>query len=125
MPVALAVPKETFDETARLILLTKTHECANDDRVGPILLDADLAILGAETAIYAAYATAIRREYDWVSEPDYRTGRGKVLERFLARPSIYRTPRMVEQNEVRARANLAEELATLRFERGGEEKRLQ
>ena len=37
---------DVIEETARLILLTKHHATAADDRVGQLLLDADLAILG-------------------------------------------------------------------------------
>ncbi len=110
----LDVPRAVRDETARLILLTKTHETTADDRTGQVLLDADLAILGADQAAYDAYAAAIRREYAWVSEADYRTGRCRVLERFLARPRLYFTGEMFARAEERARANLAREIAGLR-----------
>ena len=43
---ALYVPSELRAETRRLVLLTKRHETANDDKDGRLLLDADLAILG-------------------------------------------------------------------------------
>ncbi len=111
--VQMGLSREIREETARLILLTRTHETSADDREGHILLDADLAILGAEEADYDAYAAAIRREYAWVSEPDYRAGRRHVLERFLARPRLYFTGAMFESGEQRARANLAREIATL------------
>jgi predicted metal-dependent HD superfamily phosphohydrolase len=109
----MGLSSEIREETARLILLTTTHETKPADRDGQVLLDADLAILGADEAAYDAYAAAIRREYDWVSEPDYRAGRRKVLERFLARPRLYFTEPMFERAEARARANLAREIAAL------------
>jgi predicted metal-dependent HD superfamily phosphohydrolase len=108
----LAVSAEVRDETARLILLTKSHTADSDDRSGQVLLDADLAILGATAALYDQYAAAIRREYAWVSEPDYRAGRRAVLEKFLARPQLYFTPPMA-QAEKQARANLAREIQLL------------
>src|SRR5687767_11928947 len=43
----LSLRREVLAETSRLILLTKRHEAADDDRDGRKLLDADLAILGA------------------------------------------------------------------------------
>jgi predicted metal-dependent HD superfamily phosphohydrolase len=113
---SLGVNAAVQDEAARLILLTKSHTAAAaaDDESGQILLDADLAILGAEPAVYDAYAAAIRREYAWVSEADYRAGRRPILEKFLSRPRIYFTPLMVARAETSARANLAREIAALR-----------
>jgi predicted metal-dependent HD superfamily phosphohydrolase len=110
---SLGVPAEVREETARLILLTRTHETTLDDTRGQQLLDADLAILGENEPVYDAYAAAIRREYDWVSDADYRAGRRAVLERFLARPRIYFTERMYTARDARARANLAREIAAL------------
>ncbi|MGZ7283798.1 HD domain-containing protein, partial [Streptococcus pyogenes] len=54
-----------------------------------VLLDADLAILGASEERYKRYAADIRKEYAWVPEADYRKGRAAVLERFLAAPRLY------------------------------------
>src|SRR5262249_32119973 len=110
---SLGIDRPTRDEVARLILLTKTHETTAQDVVGQGLLDADLSILGATEAEYDAYAAAIRREYDWVSDDDYRAGRRAVLHRFLARPGIYYPERMFEHCEQRARASLAGESASL------------
>jgi predicted metal-dependent HD superfamily phosphohydrolase len=109
----LGVSREICLETARLILLTKTHETTADDPFGQALLDADLSILSETEAVYDAYAAAIRREYAWVSDDDYRAGRCRVLERFLARPRLYFTEWMFEHGEQRARANLAREIARL------------
>jgi predicted metal-dependent HD superfamily phosphohydrolase len=100
-------------ETARLILLTKRHETTPEDGPGHILLDADLAILGAGPAEYDCYAEAIRREYAWVPEADYRAGRKRVLERFLLRPRLYYTDRMRARAEAPARENLHGEVGRL------------
>jgi predicted metal-dependent HD superfamily phosphohydrolase len=103
----LAIPDA--DVVASLILKTKTHE-AGDDPDAQVLLDADLAILGAAAPVYREYAANIRKEYAWVPEADYRTGRRKVLEKFLARSRIYH---LLEHLEETARRNLAEEIAEL------------
>jgi predicted metal-dependent HD superfamily phosphohydrolase len=109
----LGVAEAVVHETARLILLTRTHEAEDADRGGCALLDADLAILAAPSAEYEAYAAAIRREYAWVPEDRYREGRAQVLERFLQRERIYRTGASAGREE-QARANLRRETAALR-----------
>jgi predicted metal-dependent HD superfamily phosphohydrolase len=109
----LGMPEPLLAETARLILLTKTHQAAPDDNLGHLLLDADLAVLGAEEAAYDAYARAIRREYDWVPEEAYRSGRRRVLEGFLNRPHIYFTPLLAARIEEKARRNLRREITSL------------
>jgi predicted metal-dependent HD superfamily phosphohydrolase len=78
-----------------------------------VLLDADLAILGADPAAYSAYVEGVRAEYRHVDDADWRTGRTAVLKDFLDRTSIFATPTGRERWEARARANLAAELATL------------
>jgi predicted metal-dependent HD superfamily phosphohydrolase len=94
---------------ASLILKTKTHD-AGDDRDAQVLLDADLAILGASEPVYRAYAEKIHQEYAWVPEPDYRQGRRSVLQRFLSRSKIFHC---LTQLEAPARRNLAGEIARL------------
>ena len=84
---------------------------ANGDTA--VLLDADLAILGADPAGYSTYVTGVRAEYRHVTDDEWRTGRAAVLEGFLDRPTIYSTPAARELWETRARANLAAELAGL------------
>jgi predicted metal-dependent HD superfamily phosphohydrolase len=114
---ALRVPAATIDTVQRLILATKTHQAAPDDRDCQVLLDADLAILGADPATYSRYAEAIRREYAWVPEDQFWTRRRRVLEQFLKRPRIYWTVRMFQTLEQRARDNLRHEIAGLQGER--------
>lgn len=78
-----------------------------------VLLDADIAILGADPAGYSTYVTGVRAEYRHVTDDDWRTGRAAVLEKFLERPAIYCTPTARDRWETRARANLTAELASL------------
>ena len=108
---ALGVAPATVDEVARLVLATKTHDASGDDAA--VLLDADLAILGADPRTYARYAAAVREEYAWVPDELYRAGRRAVLTSFLDRPAIFHTPAMRGEAEGAARANLAAEVATL------------
>jgi predicted metal-dependent HD superfamily phosphohydrolase len=110
----LGCPETLTWETARLILLTKRHDPDPEDEAGKVLVDADLAILGAESEEYDRYAGAIREEYAWVPEGEYWVGRSRVLEGFLARPRIFHTEAMFARREGRARENLRRELERLR-----------
>ncbi|MFE6687096.1 hypothetical protein ACFVFQ_11525 [Streptomyces sp. NPDC057743] len=104
-------------EVARLVRLTVTHDPAPEDRNGAVLCDADLAVLAGGPDAYAAYAAAVRTEYGFVPDPDFRAGRAAVLRQLLALPRLFRTPRAHDQWEAPARRNLATELALL--ESGG------
>jgi predicted metal-dependent HD superfamily phosphohydrolase len=103
----LAVPEGPL--VAALIRKTKTH-VAGDDADARVLLDADLAVLGAGEPAYRDYAGKVRQEYAWVPEPQYRQGRRRVLEGFLARPRIYH---FLGELEEPARRNLADEISRL------------
>src|SRR5262249_30114936 len=109
----LGVPADAPAETTRLILLTRDHTTTAEDVTGHVLLDADLAALGASPERYDAYSRAIRQEYGWVPEGHYRQGRTRVLRGFLGRPRIYLTERMFTLREESARSNLRREVATL------------
>ncbi|WP_329015418.1 metal-dependent phosphohydrolase [Micromonospora rifamycinica] len=110
----LGVPAATVAGVRRLVLLTAGHAVAPGDRDGALLCDADLAILATPPEIYDRYAAAIRAEYAHVPEPDFRTGRAKVLDGLLALPALFRLPPLADRWEAPARANLRRELATLR-----------
>ncbi|HJZ93923.1 MAG TPA: hypothetical protein VKE40_23820 [Gemmataceae bacterium] len=112
----LRVPEETIQHVAAMIRATAHSATADVDADTAVLLDADLAILGAAEPRYARYAADIGREYAWVEESAYRAGRAKVLEAFLARPRIYRTERMHAVAEEPARRNLRAELEQLESE---------
>lgn len=109
---SLQVEPETITIVRQLILCTKHHQA--NDRDSEILLDADLAILGAAPADYQNYAAAIRQEYAWVPDDQYRTGRTQVLENFLQRDRIFLTSQLFEQLEASARRNLQAELQFLK-----------
>jgi predicted metal-dependent HD superfamily phosphohydrolase len=99
------------DLVGALVEATATHEASSAEAA--VLLDADLAILGAEPSAYSAYVNGVRAEYGHVPDDAWRTGRAAVLRGFLDRPRIYATATMVAARERRARANLSAELASL------------
>jgi len=109
----LDVPAGIVDRAARLIRATAKHIVPKDCPESALLLDADLAILGAPSEVYDLYSDQIRREYAWVSETEYRTGRAAVLTSFLIREHIYMSPRMQDLYEAAAVENLKREVAIL------------
>lgn len=110
---AIGIPQETIAEVQRLIRCTDHREGHSIDESAAVLLDADLAILGAEQKRYQRYSAAIRREYEVVSDLDYRQGRSTVLQKFLESTRIYRTERMFAVGEGMARENLRREWEVL------------
>ncbi|WP_316526855.1 HD domain-containing protein [Kitasatospora brasiliensis] len=110
---AAGLPAERVTEVERLVLLTVDHDPAPGDRDGEVLCDADLAVLGGTPEAYAAYAAAVREEYGFVPEPDFRAGRTAVLRHLLALPALYRSPAARERFTGAARTNLTAELDTL------------
>ena len=113
---SLAIPGEVIAQVKRLILRTKSHQITEEDDLDTkIMLDADLAILGVEDAEYGRYAQAIRWEYSWVGDEDYRKGRTQFLQSLLKRPKIYQMEEVFEALETKARNNLREELNSMRY----------
>ena len=109
----LNFPNATIDRITHLIHLTKTHRSDPTDLSAQILLDLDLSILATPPAQYQPYAQAIRQEYHWVPETDYRKGRSQILQTFLNRDRIYHHPEM-HHHEHQARTNLNQEIQTLK-----------
>lgn len=98
------------DETRRrlydLVMVTRNNGApASADEA--VLVDTDLAILGASFERFEEYDQQIRREYQFVPLPVYRQKRRQVLEGFLARGRIYTTAPYFDAFEQQARANLA------------------
>ncbi len=78
-----------------------------------LLVDIDLAILGAEPLRFAEYERQIRDEYGFVPEAVFRDKRAVILRGFLERPALFATPAYAERFDLPARANLARAIATL------------
>lgn len=107
----LVGPTDAVDRIAAMVNATATHEPETPDAA--LLCDIDLAVLGAEPAAFDAYEVAVRAEYDWVTDADWRAARTRVLRRFLERPRLYHTPEMATRYGDAARANLERALARL------------
>jgi predicted metal-dependent HD superfamily phosphohydrolase len=110
---------ENIARVEKLILATANHTAVegvlNAEPDAALFLDLDLSILGARPSIYDAYAKAIRQEFDWVSDADYRAGRSRVLTRFLAQSRLFRTDHYLSLLDIPACDNLQrEQIALLR-----------
>ena len=113
-----ALAQERLDRIAAMIRATASHQLPDflgteGARDCALFLDMDLAILGAAKEEYDSYTAAVRREYSWVPEPLWTEGRRKVLEKFLARATVYTSPQFQVSHEAAARRNIAQELASL------------
>jgi predicted metal-dependent HD superfamily phosphohydrolase len=105
----LELPAADIAFVKDMILATKAHQPHSDTTIN-FLLDLDLAILGADNQRYDAYSQAVRKEYRIYPDLMYKPGRRKVLQHFLAQPSIYKTPVIQQAFEAQARQNLQREL---------------
>lgn len=108
---SMGVEGEVIQRIKNMVLCSKTHDAETGDAC--LMLDIDLGILGAQPEIFEQYDKAIRQEYHWVPEEDYRQARVMVLQSFLNRDVIYKTPEIYARLEKQARLNLRHKLEDL------------
>ena len=109
---AAGVAPAAIARVAAMILDTR-HDARPAPGDPAILVDIDLGILGASPERFSEYEAQVRREYDWVDEDMFRTTRRRILEGFLARPSIYASDVFARRLEDQARQNLKASVAAL------------
>jgi predicted metal-dependent HD superfamily phosphohydrolase len=78
-----------------------------------LLVDIDLAILGAAPERFDEYEQQVRREYAHVPDEVFRSARAEILRGFLHRPRLFQTERLHRQIEAAARSNLERSLDQL------------
>lgn len=106
------LPAAAVRRVAGMILATR-HDARPEPGDPALLVDIDLAILGAPPARFAEYERQVRAEYHWVPAPLFRRKRRQILRAFLARPAIYTTPAFHARYEAQARHNLQQALQRL------------
>ncbi|AMO21873.1 hypothetical protein GCM10027034_21070 [Ramlibacter solisilvae] len=106
------LPEDIAQRVYELVMATR-HEALPTDPDAQLLVDIDLAILGAERARFEQSDAQVREEFAHVAEPEYRRGRKQVLRGFLDRPRLYSTDRFHAMLESRARENLQRSLDRL------------
>ncbi|MEO8161032.1 MAG: DUF2007 domain-containing protein [Arenimonas sp.] len=101
-------------ERVHALVMATCHEAPAVSPDAKLLVDVDLAILGAQRERFDEYEMQVRQEYSWVPAPLFRHKRREILAGFLARPAIYATTWLRELREAQARENLSRSLARLR-----------
>jgi predicted metal-dependent HD superfamily phosphohydrolase len=101
----------------RSLILATRHGPQPKEPAAQLLVDIDLAILGADAYRYAEFELQIRAEYWWVPTAMYRKQRSAILDAFVKRSSIYATHEFRERYERQARNNIAWGLEQLNFGR--------
>lgn len=101
----LKVEQQYIHNIYQLIMLT-AHQVKPVTQDEKIIVDVDLAILGAKSPRFAEYEQQIRKEYSWVPYFLYKMKRKAILRSFLERPAIYQTATLYNLLEKQARANL-------------------
>lgn len=89
------------------LVMTTRHTALPEGADAQLLVDIDLAILGAPRPRFDEYERQIRAEYAFVAEPLFAARRREVLRSFAQRPFIYTTAWFRERLEAAARGNLA------------------
>ncbi|MFQ4139824.1 N-methyl-D-aspartate receptor NMDAR2C subunit [Nodosilinea sp. PGN35] len=109
-----------LQQTVHAMILATQHHSTLGTGDGLLVIDSDLAILGAAPGRFAQYEAQIRQEYAWVPEAVFCQKRAEVIAAFLARPSIFTLGLFRARLEEQARQNLARSLARLRPEPGAD-----
>lgn len=100
------------DRIRSLVLVTK-HSGVPASPDEQLLVDIDLAILGAPERRFAEYERQIRDEYAWVAQASFTEKRRAILRSFLDRERIFGTPYFHARFEAAARANLERAVANI------------
>ena len=97
----------------RDLILATRHDVMPSTNDAALLIDVDLAILGAPAERFDEYERQVREEYSWVPGFLFRRKRREILEGFLRRPAIYSTELFRGRYESAARANLTRSIRHL------------
>lgn len=100
------VASERVERVQALILATR-HQAQPMSPEEALVVDIDLAILGADPARFEEYDAQIRAEYAWVPRLIYRQKRRAILRSFLERDPLYHIGSLRQLLEAQARVNLA------------------
>jgi predicted metal-dependent HD superfamily phosphohydrolase len=97
----------------RAHIMATRHVALPADQDSSLVVDIDLAILGADPGRYDEFERDVRREYRWVPGIVYRPKRAAILQTFLDRPRIYHWEPVYGRFEGKARSNVSGAIQTL------------
>jgi predicted metal-dependent HD superfamily phosphohydrolase len=111
---AAGLAPEVAERIRKLVMVTRHDEAhapaTADER---LVVDVDLAILGAPLGRFEEYERQVRAEYSGVPGVLFRPRRRAILKGFLGRDRIYRTAYFHDRFEAKARENLQRSVARL------------
>jgi predicted metal-dependent HD superfamily phosphohydrolase len=100
--------EDWIEEVQRLIMITKTHQPAQNDAPGQIITDLDLA--GLASPNYIKHSQQIRQEFEFATDEQWYYGRQAFLTNFLGRDTVFHTSIGQNRWEADARRNMNLEL---------------
>jgi predicted metal-dependent HD superfamily phosphohydrolase len=100
------------DRVHALVMATR-HDVPPQSADAQLLVDVDLAILGAPPQRFDEFDQQVRAEYAHVPDEQFRLGRRRILSGFLSRPRIYGTDYFHSRLDAPARENLERAVARL------------
>jgi predicted metal-dependent HD superfamily phosphohydrolase len=105
----------TVSRVMELIRMTAVHACPRDDPDAALMLDMDMAIIGAPPNDYDRYAQAIEAEYSQIYAPEafWRGRLSRFIDLLLQQPRLFKTDLFENALGPRARANLTREKQAL------------
>lgn len=105
---------DSFRKKVYDLILTTKHTTIPKDIDSQVLVDIDLSILGRPIEEFDKYEKNIRKEYNFVPDAQFKTGRRAILQEFLNRLTIYSTDFFRQKYEGQARKNLERSLIQLK-----------
>jgi predicted metal-dependent HD superfamily phosphohydrolase len=108
----VGIGRAAADRVHGMVMATR-HEALPAGRDDAVVVDADLAILGADRLRFDEYERQVAAEYAHLPEPVYRQGRIRVLQSFIDRGRIFSTQRFLRTREAAARENLVRAIQRL------------
>ena len=94
-------------------IMATRHLASPDGGDSALMVDIDLAILGAIPSRYDEFERDVRKEYRWVPGFIYNPKRAAILRSFLDRPRIYHWEPLHRRFEQNARMNLTKAIHAL------------
>ncbi len=96
-----------FSDRVRRLVLATEQERDGDNKDERLIQDIDISVLGSDPQTNNAYFSALREEYNFVSDEDFSAALSRMVGTFLRRNGgIYRTEPFRKKYEQQAQLNL-------------------
>ena len=95
------------------LVMATEHSSIPEGQDQQLIVDIDLAILGADPERFWEYERQVREEYQFIPSAIFNEKRMLILATLLGRSSIYSTKEFEERFEIAAQHNLVESIGRL------------